>query len=270
MPTEECKGGCGTAPWDSRVELGVRGNVMTVSGPEDATTVGFLFGGHSAQHWRNGILTLNGYTHFALGGGTGGLEGSLGGFITAGARAPFGEHHGPFARVGLGGELLGNSQFYFSHIDLPRGELGYVYDRGDYRFEIGGRISPTLTGRFNTGDASRRELGSSFSWSPYLFSQGKYGRFEASFTRFETLQGVPGTPVNVARFATCNYMFGIFAICADGMYLTGDEDPKGAAATSTRANAFYGGLLVGVLSWPNQTSNPLPKRPTMPALTRAR
>jgi len=261
---EECKGGCGTRPWDSLLELGLRANLMTVQGPDDATTVGFVFAGHSAQYWRNDILTVRGSSHFALGGGTGGVEGSLGGFVTGGVRAPLGEAHGLFARVGFGGELLGNSQFYFSHIDLPLGEVGYGFERGRYLFEVGGRISPTLTGRYNTGDAARRELGSSFSWSPYFVSRGRYSRFEGSFTRFETRQDVPGTPVNVARGAACAYAADLIAICLEGMYFAGKEAPVASTAAAMEATAFYGGVTVGLLSWPNQTSNPLPKRPSLP------
>ncbi len=251
-PCATCGTQCDTYPWEGATEFGLRVSLANVSGPKDVTTLGVQFAGASTQHVHRGVFTLRGATLFGLGGGTGGLEGALGGSLTGGIRAPVAENHGPFARVGIGGELMGNSQFYFSHIDLPLGEVGYQFARDRYVFEIGGRVSPTLTGRYNTGDIERRELGSSFAWAGYLSSLGRHGRFDASFTRFETRQGIPGTPVSVGRATACGYFAKMMAVCVDGMYIVGDEQPTPALlpplGASTTARSFYGGLTIGLLS----------------------
>lgn len=247
-----CGSSCGTYPWEGAVEFGVRFSLASVSGPKDVSTAGITFAGSSTQYIHRSVLVLRGTSLFGLGGGTGGLEGALGGSVTGGIRAPVAEHHGPFVRAGIGGELFGNSQFYLSHIDLPLGEVGYQFARNRYVLEIGARVSPTLTGRYNTGDTGRRELGSSFAWAGYLSSLGEHSRFDASFTRFETRQGVPGTPVSVGRAAACGYLIELVALCLDGMYIVGDEEPSPAllplGAASTSARSFYGGLTVGFIS----------------------
>ena len=209
-----------------------------------------------SEGWRTeerSIFTMRGASALSLGGGSGGVEGSLSAAFTLGLRAPFGDTHGPFARVGLGGELLGNSKFYYSHIDLPLGEVGYQYVHDRTVLELGARATPILTGRYNTGDTSRRELGTSFAWGGYLAVHTRYGRLDGSFTRVEAHHTDPGTPVDVARGMACVYFAETVALCADGMWLRGDQQPVGVVTAGlppgTMAESIYAGATLGFVTF---------------------
>ena len=234
--------------------LGIRGSLMHVSGPQDATTAGAMFFLGSELYRTEGLLSLRSNAIAALGGGNGGVEGALGFGGTIGIRAPVTANQGPVARVGLDMDLLGNEQFYFSHIELPLGEIGYQYSNGATILEIGARGAPLLTGRYNTGDSFRRELGTSFEWGGYIGAHASIGRLDASFTRIEARSTPPDTPVDVARGSACVYAGKWVAICADAMVIHGDEQPPLAVPTappgatvssSTTATSFYGGATLG-------------------------
>ena len=245
---EKEKGECVEAEKNYDAVLGIRGSFLHVSGPQDATTAGAMFFLGSELYRTEGLLSLRSNAIAALGGGNGGVEGALGFGGTIGVRAPITANQGPIARVGLDMDLLGNEQFYFSHIELPLGEIGYQYSNGATILEIGARGAPLLTGRYNTGDTFRRELGTSFEWGGYIGAHGSIGRLDASFTRIEARNTPPDTPVDVARGSACVYAGKWVAICADAMIIHGDEQPPlaiTATTPSTTATSFYGGATVG-------------------------
>ena len=174
-------------PWEKSSVMGIRGAVTHTSGAEtDGTYGGLMAQVASDQYKTEGLLAVHGAMNLALGGGTAGLEGSLGGSVTGGVRLPVGEHHGPVARIGLGAELTGNNRFYFSRIRLPVAEVSYQYLRDRTVLELGMRGGAIITGRDNTGHRTRRELGDgSLEWGPYLAAHSRFGRVDLSFTRIE-------------------------------------------------------------------------------------
>lgn len=228
----------------------IRLSFSHVSGPEDTGSAGAQFWFSGEGYKTIGLLSLRSSALAGLGGGTGGVEGSLGFFGAAGIRVPVATTHGPFVRVGLGGELLGNQQLYFSHIDLPFGEAGYQYLNGANVFELGVRAAPLLTGRFNTGDSARRELGTSFEWAGFVDAKTRYGKLDVSFLRIEARNTAPDTPVDVLRGAACAFPLSYLAICLDAMFIHGDEQPPlvvpAGATVDTTASALYGGGSVGL------------------------
>ncbi|MEO8796542.1 MAG: hypothetical protein ABI551_01535 [Polyangiaceae bacterium] len=228
----------------------IRLSFLHVSGPENTGSAGAQFWFSGEGYKTIGLLSLRSSALAGLGGGTGGIEGSLGFFGAAGIRVPVAATHGPFIRVGLGGELLGNQQFYFSHIDLPFGEAGYQYLNGATVFELGMRAAPLLTGRYNTGDSARRELGTSFEWAGFLDAKSRFGKIDLSFLRIEARKTPPDTPVDVVRGSACAFPVSYLAICLDAMYVHGDEQPPlvvpAGATGDTTASALYGGASVGL------------------------
>ena len=243
-------------PWEPGGVFGVRVGMTTTAGADNNGTYGaVMVGGHSEQFRTRGVFTLHASSHGTIGGGSAGFEGGLGGFVAGGVRAPIGQHHGPFARIGLHLEMLGNSQFYFSQISLPVAEVGYQYIKGRTVLELGGRGAPVITGRYNTGHRTRRELGSgSLQWGGYAAVHAKFGRLDVSYVRFEADDNFPGGPVGVLRGNGCGYIKRI-GICLDGMYIRGDGYfglPAGATGLGlTRSErdtrSFYGGLTIGVI-----------------------
>jgi hypothetical protein len=225
---------------------GVRASVVDVRGSDaDQTTVGATFAGEGQQFKTVDVSTLHAITHFGLGGGTGGVEGSLGGFIFAGLRAPVGDHHGPFARIGIGGELLGNRKLYFSRLELPMAEAGWQYLNDRTVLELGARGGAILAGRYNTGHAANRELNASFEWGGYAAAHSSFGRLDVSLSRIEARDATPNTPVHVLRGVACVFVADTVGICADGSYFSGDV-LIGNPGVPSLSQAFDIGLMVGL------------------------
>lgn len=238
-------------PWERGSVFGVRVGMTTTKAAEtNGTFVAATVAGQSEQFKTSGYFTVHESSHASIGGGSAGFEGGLGAMITFGVRAPFGESHGPFARIGLGGELLGNQRFYFSRLSLPIAEIGYQYIKGRTVLELGARGAPLITGRYNTGHRTKRELGGgSLEWGGYLAVHGKVGRIDVSYMRIEADDNFPGGAVNVLRGNGCVYVSRI-GICADGMYLRGDAYfslPLLTGVVTRDVRSFYGGLTIGVI-----------------------
>lgn len=239
-------------PWEKSSVMGVRGALTHTSGAEtDGTYGAAMVQVASEQYKAEGLLALHSSINLALGGGSAALEGSLGGSVTGGIRLPVGAHHGPVARIGLGGELTGNDRFYFSRIRLPVAEVSYQYLRERTVLELGMRGGAIITGRYNTGHRTRRELGDgSLEWGPYLAAHSRFGRIDFSFTRIEARDEYPGGPVDVFRGWACGYVLDKIAVCADAMLIDGGAYHFDAAArVPTNVASVQAGLTVGFLEF---------------------
>jgi hypothetical protein len=237
--------------WEKTNVIGVRGAITRTNGAEtDGTYVGAMAAVATEQYKSEGLLSAHGLMNLSLGGGTAGLEGGLGGTVTVGIRAPLGEHHGPTVRIGPGGELLGNSRFYFSRLALPVIEVGYQYLRDRTVLEIGARGAAIITGRYNTGHRTRRELGDgSLEWGGYLSAHHKYGRLDASITRIEARDEFPNGPVTVGRGWACAHILDKIAVCADAMLIDGGASYFGPPHIPGNVFSVYGGLTIGALQF---------------------
>lgn len=218
-------------------------NATTATTATNATTaretVGVaLAGSVGAYNDESGILASRTALSFALGSGSGGVEGLIGGALLVGARARVTANQGPFVRIGLSGEYQGNSRYLYSRFDLPLGELGYQFVQGPTLFEVGGRLSPVLTGRLRT-DFDRRELGTAVSYGGFLAARGEIGRVELTYTR-QTLTGSPFSPV-VSTFQGhgCLSPISIFVVCVEGQILAS----AGGGTVSEPTIATLGGTI---------------------------
>jgi hypothetical protein len=240
---------CPGDKFDLSSVLGVRIGLLHNSGLSDKTTFGVTAQGSGETYRTYRVFSIRTSAIAGLGGGSGGLEGALGGTLALGIRVPVAEHHGPIIRVGLGGELLGNSQFYYSHIDLPLGEIGYQYTMGHTVLELGVRGASLVTGRYNTGDSYRRELGTSLELGGYLAAHVERGRIDVNYMHIAATPD-PGTGVDVLRGSACGYVTKQIGICGDAMLIHGDEQPPSLPAGTPplvfpASTSIYGGVLVG-------------------------
>jgi len=227
--------------------LGIRASLTDVRGTDhNGRSAGVMIAGGSEQYGARDAWTARISSIYALGGGSAGVEGALGGAAALGLRARFGESHGPFFRVGIGGELLGNSKLYYSHLELPLGEVGYSFIDGRTVFELGARGAPVLTGRYNTGDGGVRQLSGSFEWGGYAAMHTSFGRLDVSALRVQADHTGSGGPVDVARGTLCGYA-GLVALCADAMAFRGDVQ-YGTPEVTSASSSFYGGFFVGFLN----------------------
>jgi hypothetical protein len=235
--------------------VGVRGSLTLLNGSDrDRTEIGATFTVAGEHYATEGLWTRRASLQLALGGGTAGLEGSLGGAAAFGVRLPVRDDQGPIARIGTQGELIGNGHFYFSQIALPLGEIGYQYTDGRTILEAGGRAAPIVTGRYDNGNVTRRELGGgTASFGAYLAAHLPFGRIDVSYERIGEGDNFPGGPVHVLRGWLCGYLVGRLALCADGMFVEGqsshpDLQPSSDAQSGplpTRVDSFFGGMTIG-------------------------
>lgn len=235
-------------PWERGSVLGVRLALLNTNGAEkDGTYIGAMAAYNSEQYQVGKIFSGHGNSYGYLGGGSAGFEGGLGATVMIGARAPFGESHGPIARVGLAGEMQGNKRFYYSRLVLPMAEVGYQYGLPGALtiLEVGGRGGNVITGRYNTGNRTHRELGGgTLEWGFYGAAHTKFTRFDISYTRIQADDNYPGGAVGTLRGLGCFYVSRV-GICGDGMLVTG-KGYIGLPRVALDVTTIYAGLTVGL------------------------
>lgn len=154
------------------------------------------------------IITAN------LGGGNAGFEWNLGGIWMFGGRLSIGQgkEGGMFARIGLDTHLGGNSDYYMSHLSLPRFELGYQLIKIDNMFlEAAGRTGLTLTGRHEVLDRTR-DLGFSLEAGGTVTLQMKFLRLYVDAVRIYEEDNAPGSPVDRGQLDLCG-LLSRFSLC---------------------------------------------------------
>ncbi len=232
--------------------FGIRATSLRVRGTDaDGSTLGLTFAGSAEKYETWNDVTARTSSFFAIGGGSGSVEGGLGADLAVGYRATIARHQGPLVRIGIGGEVGGNSKLYFSRLELPQLQLGYQYVDGGTVFELAARGGPILAGRYDTGDSGVRTLGASFEWGGYAAAHSRFGRVDFSMMRV-LAQSAPSTPVDIVRGSLCGYVVTTVAICADGNFFRGDVvfPTLTAALTEVKeSRSIYGGVLVGILGW---------------------
>jgi hypothetical protein len=155
---------------------GLRVNLLTTLNgtdlsPQDAskTPAGVMLWQDGAVWGSSGFLGGRLWGSAGLGAGSTGLEGALGGGTSIGAFVPIdaiAKGTGPFLRVGFDGEMMGNQLLYLSWIEAPQGRVGFQLFNS--AIEVGMHAGPVLAGRFNLGNAARRDDGGGFEYGPYV------------------------------------------------------------------------------------------------------
>ncbi len=103
-----------------------------------------------------------------------------------------------------------------------------------------------LTGRYNDPERNaRRVLGAAFEWGAYGSLHVAPARIDASFTRIEARQTLPGGPVDIIDAAACGIV-SFVAVCLDARYEQGDVRLPGGAGDEFQT--MYAGLTVGLAS----------------------
>lgn len=220
----------------------------------DKRTWGFLFSMDPDVVETDGYVTHRSTFFGAIGGGTDGFEGELSIASRGGVRGYFGEDHGPFARIGLSLQLLGNNKIYRSQINLPTLELGYQLMNDSILLELAGTGGLVLGGRYFTGDEAERRIDTEFEWGGTLTLQTDYFRTVVAASRIEARQTGPGTPIDQLQGHLCVNPFSAVLLCAHGAYHRGDVRlPDGRFSTST---ATYLGGTIGIGVIRNGGSSP--------------
>jgi hypothetical protein len=192
--------------------------------------------------WHSRGLTTRSRISAGLGGGSSGFAWSAGGVWMFGGRLNLGrlEQSGPFARVGLGAESSGNSDLNFSHLELPRFELGYQLIQDDALFfELAGQSGLMLAGRHHVIDRTR-DIGVSFNAGFMATLQTGFLRVHADVSRTYENERTPETAIDRGKADVCG-LLGRVAVCLSGS-LQRAEVWSNDQAVATGAG-FIGGKL---------------------------
>jgi hypothetical protein len=229
--------------YESFGELALRGSTAGVKGGDaPGRTYGLSLWLAGSNYGALGDVGRTRSTFFGgLGGGSGGFEGALGGSTAIGARVPVAKDHGPLARIGFEGQIVGNDLFYHSGLQFPQLQIAYQVLSHDGVLEVGVKGAPVLDGRLNVGSDASRRLGASFGYSGYATYHEGAIILDVDVTRVAAQHG-PGTPVDSVTFDAC-LAFGI-AICFDARFLRGDVQ-FGAPTQTNEASVASLGLSLG-------------------------
>lgn len=224
--------------------IGLRIPVTGLDAPNTGVWVGASIHSQGEEYVRRDILSVRALHHMGLGGGGAGFEGVLDGSLAIGGRVPLGAKHGPVARVGVAGHVLGNDLFYSSLIELPQGQIAYQYMSGITVVEVGGTLGLVLDGRY--GQRYLAPPGISPHTALGGLELGGYAALQASHFRLGVqAQRVPirEAPGNLygAQGSFCGIGF-FMAMCLDVRVTSQDGlGPFGAPSRAT----YYGGITFG-------------------------
>jgi len=243
------------APQDSDAEFprtatgcsGVIGLRVTVTGldaPNTGAWVGAALYVQGEEYVRRDVFSVRTTSAMGLGGGGAGFEGVLDGSVAFGGRVPIAQKHGPVARVGIAGHVIGNDLFYSSLIELPQGQLAYQYMSGVTVVELGATIGLALDGRY--GQRWMATPGVSPHTALGGLEVGGYAALQARHFRL----GVQAQRVPI-REAPGNVYMGKADFCAVGWFMATcldvrvtSQDGLGLIGDPTRAT-YYGGVTFG-------------------------
>lgn len=179
-------------------------------------------------------------TFAMLGGGSAGVEGGIGGEISAGPLFEIVPGEGSFVRGGVSAELLGNQHFYSSWITLPRLELGYHAHDTERLFEGYAFVGPTWTGRVKLSDQEgQHKLGATIEHGAMASFATPDVHFDLSYQRF-AVWNRDGT-AHVVRATACGQL-GRPSICFRARFYEAPQDPEALG----RARIGYFGVFLGL------------------------
>jgi hypothetical protein len=253
----ECEAPCppASASRDEFGSFGLRLSETQLRLPSNATTdAAVLLAMNHHQYVSAGHLSHRLRDFAFLGGGSAGLEGGLGGDWALGWRASFTDEQGPFARLGIRAQLLGNSAFYGSALEFPVGHVGYqlLQNRASL-FEVAFTVAPMLVGRYNVDGASPRRLGGSFDHGGHLALRVQTIHLEASYVRAVPGDDSPFGAVDWLTLELCGEARPV-AVCFDARHVSGDVMPA-SGDDAVRARTWYLGAHFGVLTEPGPAAS---------------
>lgn len=256
-PQEACAPGCPytrRGRWEkgwtpSQVDTGVGGlrlSTTAIDGSDHDThgaMLGMQLAGQDQSYGAMGLFDNRNASFAYIGGGRAGFEGGLGIDFAGGLRTSFTDGSAGFLRLGARGWLMGNHYLYSSLLEVPQIQLGWQWLQRGQVVELAGRTGPVLVGRFNSGDDAFRKLGDAFEVGGHAAVHLEPAHLELGYTRVYATS--PGGAVDMIQGSVCGQAL-LLAICVDGRYFRGDERLGGVPSAFGPAEAFYGGLTIGI------------------------
>lgn len=156
--------------------------------------------------------------------------------------------HALAGRVGYSFHLAHDEHQETSMVEVPRLELGYqVLGGHGFAMEARAHGGLLLTGMFS-GREGDRELTTSAGWGSRIVLQGRSGKIDAGFTRYQPLDGDDLGPLDVADARICVFTSRepepTAGICATGRMERGEVRAPGDRIFEM--TTVHAGLLIGV------------------------
>jgi hypothetical protein len=239
-------------PWGLRrastfnwLALTLRGSLAHVGGVGGVrTTDGLLVSYEDLISGNLGAFDVKLRLAAAIGGGSGGAEGSYSLDLLAGGRGYFTDKHGPFVRAGVLLDAVGNGVLSLSYA-APAGEVGYQYIDGSLAFEIGALGGYVPGGNFGTAGGGRRDLGESPLLGAFAWMNRRPVYLRTEWQRFLPTDGGTSLPIDVVSTSGCVVILGAFPFCLDVRSFSGGVRPSSSVALAP-TNASYGGVSFGI------------------------
>lgn len=185
----------------------------------------------------------------AIGGGSAGTEGALGGAIDFGVRVPVSLVSGPMVRIGANGWLLGHDALQLSLIEPLRLSAGFQRLIRGTLFEGGLTTGLLGSGRFAAADRST-SLAGAFELGHYLAVQLDAFRFDGRVTYVQPGPFGTGAELGIVQLEACAYPRPV-AACVDLRYIQsqlagGTRASEGRNGQPPTTRVLYSGVTVGL------------------------
>ncbi len=208
--------------------------------------------GVSASTRSLGTVTQDGLTVHrditaALGYGSAGLVGEVGGVVRGGYRFALAPTHGPFVRGGVRGFFGGNDIWFHSHLELPHAQLGYQLLSREILLEVAAAGGLSLLGHYQAGDGGERPLSLTPVWGSELALHHRPVRLDIAWLRFQpSAYGPAKGPLDRLDATICLSVWRL-GLCNQLRYYRGNlATEEGLPVTDTQA--LSASLMIGFTS----------------------
>jgi len=228
--------------------LGVTATLTSMTfGDTDRLETGVLVSYRAEAYRARGLLNSHFLAFGALGAGSAGTEGAVGGAIDFGVRVPISLVSGPVVRIGPSGWLLGHDALQLSMIEPLRLSAGFQRLIGDVLLEGGVTTGVLGHGRFAAAGSSTG-LSGSFELGHYLAVRLGGFLFDGRVTYVQPGPFGSASDLGILQLGGCLHPRPV-AACVEVRYLQSQLRmrlrPVARAAQET-ARVLYVGLTFGL------------------------
>lgn len=208
-----------------------------------------VLAGYRAEMYRTrGMLSSHVFVCGALGAGSAGTEGALGGALDFGLRVPISLVSGPVVRIGPNGWLLGHDALQLSLLEPLRLSAGFQRLIGATLFEGGVTTGLLGSGRFAAAGRSTG-LAGAFELGHYLAVHLDAFRFDGRVIYVQPGPFGTAAELGIVQLEACAYPRPI-AACVDVRYMQSQlalrSPASDARAGRQTARVLYAGFTLGL------------------------
>jgi hypothetical protein len=228
--------------------LGVTATLTAIAPRDDRFETGVLVNYRAEVYRTRNKLSSHVLVLGALGAGSAGTEGALGGAIDFGVRLPISLVSGPVVRIGPNGWLIGHEALRFSLLEPLRLSAGFQRLIRGTLFEAGVTTGLLGSGRFAAGDRSTA-LAGAVELGNYLAVQLDAFRFDGRVIYLQPWPFEKTAALAIVQLEACVYPHPV-AACVDVRFfqsqLPGRPVSEARESRPQTARVLYSGVTLGL------------------------